>query len=121
MKNNAAELIKSANIAPLLNRCVIFNTDYDSFHGHPEPMTCPKNVYRKSIALYYYTKSKKGVKTIATNYRHRPKDNFFKRFLIYIDKSFVSIFHFLKMKFKLSDRFFTRINDILNFRKNKNN
>ena len=42
-------------------------------------MTCPKNIYRKSIALYYYTQSKKGLKTIATNYKPRPKDNFFKR------------------------------------------
>ena len=29
-------------ISPIFNRCVIFNTDYNSFHGHPEPMTCPK-------------------------------------------------------------------------------
>ena len=104
-------------ISPIFNRCVIFNTDYNSFHGHPEPMTCPKNIYRKSIALYYYLNPKKGVKTIATNYKPRPKDNFFKRFLIYIDKSFVSIFHFLKMKFNLSDRFFTRINDLFIFQK----
>ncbi len=104
-------------ISPIFNRCVIFNTDYNSFHGHPEPMSCPKNIYRKSIALYYYTKTKKGVKTIATNYKPRPKDSFLKRFLIYIDKSLVSIFHFLKMKFKLSDSFFTTINDLFKIKK----
>tara|TARA_Y100000739_G_scaffold226367_1_gene233783 strand:+ start:448 stop:1281 length:834 start_codon:yes stop_codon:yes gene_type:complete len=104
-------------ISPIFNRCVIFNTDYNSFHGHPEPMRCPKNTYRKSIALYYYTKTKKEVKTIATNYKPRPKDSFLKRFLIYIDKSLVSIFHFLKMKFKLSDTFFTTINDLLKIKK----
>ena len=104
-------------ISPIFNRCVIFNTDYNSFHGHPEPMCCPENTYRKSIALYYYTKTKKGVKTIATNYKPRPKDNLLKRCLIYIDKSLVSIFHFLKMKFKLSDIFFTRINDLFKIKK----
>ena len=104
-------------ISPIFNRCVIFNTDYNSYHGHPEPMTCPKNIYRKSIALYYYTQSREGIKTVATNYQPRPKDGFIKKFFIFIDKTLVSIFHFLKMKFKLSDRFFTRINDLINFRK----
>jgi hypothetical protein len=46
---------KVVSIAPLFNRCVIFNTDADSFHGHPDPLTTPANVTRKSIALYYYT------------------------------------------------------------------
>jgi Rps23 Pro-64 3,4-dihydroxylase Tpa1-like proline 4-hydroxylase len=46
-----------AKVKPILNRCVIFNTDQDSFHGHPEPLSCPKNASRKSIALYYYTAS----------------------------------------------------------------
>jgi hypothetical protein len=26
-----------------------------SYHGHPDPLLCPKNRVRKSIALYYYT------------------------------------------------------------------
>jgi hypothetical protein len=42
-------------IAPLLNRCVVFSTTSDSYHGHPEPLTCPDGVFRKSLALYYYT------------------------------------------------------------------
>ncbi len=46
---------KVKSVAPLFNRCVIFNTDADSFHGHPDPLTTPDNVTRKSIALYYYT------------------------------------------------------------------
>lgn len=44
-------------VYPIFNRCVIFNTDQDSFHGHPDPLNCPDNVTRKSIALYYYTAS----------------------------------------------------------------
>lgn len=41
-------------VAPLFNRCVIFNTDADSFHGHPDPLTTPDGITRRSIALYYY-------------------------------------------------------------------
>jgi len=44
-------------VSPAFNRCVIFNTDDDSFHGHPEPLTCPEDRCRRSIALYYYTAS----------------------------------------------------------------
>ena len=42
-------------VLPVLNRCVIFSTSARSFHGHPKPLTCPPGVYRKSVALYYYT------------------------------------------------------------------
>ena len=106
-------------ISPIFNRCVIFNTDYDSFHGHPEPMLCPKNTYRKSIALYYYTKINKEVKKISTNYKPRPKDNLLKRLFIFIDKTLVKIFHFLKMKLNVSDRLFTNFIDFINVKKNK--
>jgi Rps23 Pro-64 3,4-dihydroxylase Tpa1-like proline 4-hydroxylase len=42
-------------VLPIGNRCVIFNTSKDSFHGHPRPLTCPEGVTRQSIALYYYS------------------------------------------------------------------
>jgi len=41
-------------IAPVFNRCVIFNTTSTSYHGHPTPLSCPENRTRNSIALYYY-------------------------------------------------------------------
>jgi len=44
-------------IYPLFNRMVIFSTSENSYHGHPEPLKCPKDITRKSIALYYYTNS----------------------------------------------------------------
>ena len=43
------------SIEPEFNRMVIFATTSTSFHGHPKPLTCPSNVTRKSLALYYYT------------------------------------------------------------------
>lgn len=42
-------------ILPVFNRCVIFATTDWAYHGHPEPLTCPPDRSRKSIAMYYYT------------------------------------------------------------------
>ncbi len=42
-------------ILPLFNRMAIFSTTSFSYHGHPDPLTCPEDRSRKSIALYYYT------------------------------------------------------------------
>ena len=42
-------------IAPIIGRAVIFNTDADSYHGHPDPLACPADRTRRSIATYYYT------------------------------------------------------------------
>lgn len=43
------------SIEPLYNRCVVFDTDRESFHGHPDPVRAPAGVPRRSIALYYYS------------------------------------------------------------------
>ncbi len=43
------------SIAPQFNRLVVFNTDKQSYHGHPAPLRVPKRVTRKSLAFYYYT------------------------------------------------------------------
>jgi hypothetical protein len=42
-------------ILPVFNRCVIFSTTDHSYHGHPDPLNCPEQQTRKSLALYYYT------------------------------------------------------------------
>jgi len=42
-------------IAPLFNRLVIFQSGSTSYHGHPEPLTCPPGRPRLSIATYYYS------------------------------------------------------------------
>ena len=65
-------------IAPIFNRCVIFNTDADSYHGHPDPLNTPENITRKSIALYYYTASKhvySETPAHSTMYVGRPNDS----------------------------------------------
>ncbi len=42
-------------IEPIYNRLVIFETDKTTFHGHPEEWNAPPGIYRRSVALYYYT------------------------------------------------------------------
>jgi Rps23 Pro-64 3,4-dihydroxylase Tpa1-like proline 4-hydroxylase len=101
-------------VAPVFNRCVIFNTAQDSFHGHPEPMTCPDGVHRRSIALYYYT-HEPDVKAVATEYRARPGDGSLKSGLIYFDKLAVAAFHKLKATLHLPDNVATSIMSV--FRK----
>ncbi|MCW3127526.1 MAG: 2OG-Fe(II) oxygenase [Bacteroidetes bacterium] len=42
-------------IPPLFNTMALFSTTSKSYHGHPNPLTCPPDRSRKSIAMYYYT------------------------------------------------------------------
>ncbi len=51
-KDMSASAVK---IAPLFNRLALFSTTGDSWHGHPDPLTCPPDRSRRSLALYYYT------------------------------------------------------------------
>ncbi len=67
-----------SQVLPLLNRCVVFSTDADSFHGHPDALNTPEHVKRRSIALYYYTGSKNVYKEVPNNstmYYARPTDD----------------------------------------------
>lgn len=68
---------KSKEVAPLFNRCVVFNTDATSYHGHPDPLATPEGIVRRSIALYYYTASKEiynEIPNTSTIYHARPGD-----------------------------------------------
>ncbi len=42
-------------IIPAFNTMAIFSTTDFSYHGHPDPLNCPPDRSRKSLALYYYT------------------------------------------------------------------
>lgn len=64
--------VKSFN--PIFNRCVIFNTSSDSFHGNPTTVTHPEGKSRFSIALYYYTATWDGTRRDhTTQFKVRPK------------------------------------------------
>ncbi|MBB5685133.1 2OG-Fe(II) oxygenase [Sphingobium boeckii] len=63
------------SVAPLLGRAVVFNTSLDSFHGHPDPLSCPPERDRRSIATYYYTALGDGQTAIpirTTTFQTRP-------------------------------------------------
>jgi Rps23 Pro-64 3,4-dihydroxylase Tpa1-like proline 4-hydroxylase len=76
---------RAHRVSPLFNRCVIFNTEKDSWHGHPEPLNTPTNVTRKSMALYYYTASQRIQEEIprhSTVFVKRPGDAFSLRIVL---------------------------------------
>lgn len=52
-KNKPDQLVK--NIDCLFNKAVLFDTTQNSWHGLPNPLQCPEDKYRKSIAIYYLT------------------------------------------------------------------
>jgi Rps23 Pro-64 3,4-dihydroxylase Tpa1-like proline 4-hydroxylase len=69
-------------ILPIFNRCVIFNTTEFSYHGHPEPLTCPEGQTRKSLALYYYSNGRPDEETSndhSTLFQARPGEKFLQK------------------------------------------
>ena len=66
-------------ILPIFNRCVIFNTNDFSYHGHPDPLTCPEGRTRKSLALYYYSNGRPASdlsgRAHSTVFRARPGED----------------------------------------------
>jgi len=90
-------------IAPLFNRCVVFNTDARSYHGHPEPLNCPAEVARRSIALYYFTEEAAPLKVRSTNYQARPQDKS-KKWLIELDNSMLNAYTTIKRKLGINDK-----------------
>lgn len=94
-------------VLPVFNRCVIFNTDADSFHGHPEPMTCPEDRFRRSIALYYYSIEDKPFRR-ATYYQARPGEGS-KKFMVRLDNALVALYTNIKGRLGANDRFISSI------------
>ena len=48
----------SKAIQPKFNTMVIFSTNDFTNHGHPNPLNCPENISRKSLAIYYFSKGR---------------------------------------------------------------
>lgn len=49
--NKPAKL--SSVITPQFNRAVLFDTTQNSWHGLPDPINCPLDITRNSLAVYY--------------------------------------------------------------------
>ncbi|HZV19536.1 MAG TPA: 2OG-Fe(II) oxygenase [Sphingobium sp.] len=63
------------SVLPVIGRAVVFNTSLDSFHGQPDPVRCPPDRSRRSIATYYYTAPQDGLKMLperTTVFKARP-------------------------------------------------
>jgi hypothetical protein len=63
------------SVTPVFNRAVIFNSTDTSLHGFPDPLACPEGVTRKSLQLYYYTRTRPACETApphGTLFRWRP-------------------------------------------------
>lgn len=94
-------------VEPRGNRVVIFNTDSDSFHGHPDPLTCPPGVSRQSLALYYFTVESRPL-IRSTEYRSRPGEGL-RGILIYLDKQVLRIYDRTKRRLGISDALIDRV------------
>jgi len=75
-KNAPGKLVKS--ITPIFNRAVIFDTTQDSWHGLPEPISCPENITRNSLAVYYLCKPRESAdprgKALFAPYKNQKND-----------------------------------------------
>jgi Rps23 Pro-64 3,4-dihydroxylase Tpa1-like proline 4-hydroxylase len=50
-------------IQPIFNRAILFDTTQNSWHGLVSQLTCPDNVFRRSIAVYYLCEPSDGAET----------------------------------------------------------
>ena len=95
-------------ISPVFNRCVVFNTDATSYHGHPGPMTCPPEEGRRSIALYYFTEESAPLKIRSTSYQARPQDAG-RKWLIQLDNAMIRAYTILKRSLGANDKIVSAI------------
>ena len=58
-------------IPPSFNTMAIFSTTDFSNHGHPDPLDCPMEVSRKSIALYYFSSGRPKEEIRETHTKNR--------------------------------------------------
>ena len=77
-------------VSPKFNNVVIFNTNSFSYHGHPDPLTCPEKETRKSLALYYFSsgRPKEEITGVhSTIFKNRDGEVFKYKFKLLIKKN----------------------------------
>ena len=57
-------------VLPAFNTMAIFSTTDFSYHGLPDPVTCPESMSRKSLALYYYSNGRPDQEILAGDQLH---------------------------------------------------
>lgn len=94
-------------VSPVGNRAVIFSTSADSFHGHPDPVLCPEDQARQSLALYYFSVESDPL-VRSTEYRSRPGDGAH-ALLIFADKHLLRGYDWAKRHLGFSDQLASRV------------
>ncbi len=97
-----------ARVTPAGNRMLVFTTAFDTFHGHPDGLTCPPDVARRSMALYYFTEEERAVRR-ATNYQARPDESVAKKVAIGADRVALDFYDRAKRRLGISDERVSRI------------
>jgi hypothetical protein len=95
-------------VAPTFNRCVIFTTGADAYHGHPDPLATPDGMTRKSLAVYFFSRAPRAAAR-ATAYRPRPQDGPVTRLGIHLDALALRAYDAAKRRFKFDDRVISRV------------
>lgn len=69
-----------ASVMPRFNTAVLFTTTSFTYHGHPDPLACPDERSRKSLALYYFSTGRPAVevseKVHSTIFKEREGEKF---------------------------------------------
>lgn len=97
-----------ATVTPAGNRMLVFTTSFDSFHGHPDGLTCPDDVARRSMALYYFTQEDNPQRR-STNYQSRPDDRTAAKAAVWADKTALAIYDRAKRRLGVSDEFAQKV------------
>jgi hypothetical protein len=97
-----------ARVTPAGNRMLVFTTDVDTFHGHPDGLTCPPDVARRSMALYYFTEEESAVRR-STNYQARPEESVMKKAAIAADRTALDYYDRAKRRLGISDERVQRV------------
>jgi Rps23 Pro-64 3,4-dihydroxylase Tpa1-like proline 4-hydroxylase len=75
---NMDEPVKT--VVPNFNTAILFSTTSFTFHGHPDPITCPENRSRRSLAYYYFStgrpESEKSAEKHSTLFKERLGESF---------------------------------------------
>ncbi len=90
-------------VLPVFNRVLIFDTTDFAFHGHPEPLNCPEDRSRKSLALYYFSNGRPDEKLSAdhsTIFKLRPGEKQVRTLKQVVNKFIPPIVHDLRFFLK---------------------
>jgi hypothetical protein len=77
-------------VLPRFNTAVIFTTTSFTYHGHPDPLSCPEERSRRSLAYYYFSTGRPDVEVSTEKHSTLFKERKYEKFgSNYTFKSFI--------------------------------